>query len=224
MNNKYIDSILIKIKHYKANIKTIKSGLWILAKMIKLDKSGKLNATYNIVDYMSTLFYSTTDFGLKGSIFYIFSYLSGNIDIKNELCNLGWFYFKNRDIAFNRIDLMQNMSNQTKFYSNIQGDIMLNKYVKLDPENEEYYNQFCLLLNTITYKQAYTKLRELYKSNNQIFTDPKLIVKILHLLCNYRYQQQLRQFIFSVIDFGLSNVYVMEKISGIVNSIGNNII
>ena len=223
IKNGFIEEILNIIKSDSSSYKLKKTAIWNLAKMLKLDKTQKLNLQYGIVDTLNNLFHYSTDYGLKGCLTFIFSYISHNSDVKNEINSLGWYYFRNRNIPFQRIDLM-NISPLSIKSQNFQNETIITKYINLNPINEDYYNQFCLLLNTITYKPAYSKLRELYKTNNQIFTNPKLLIKILHLLSNYRYQQQLRHFIYSVIDFGISNVIIMNEITKIVNSFGKEIL
>lgn len=225
----FIKQILPLISNDDYSIKLKKSAFWILAKMIKFDKTNILNNKYKVLELIHLTYLSTNDYSLKGSISYIFSFLSTNQEIKNELIKLGWTYFKNRDIAFQRLECMLNSNSQKdpgklSLSVSSSNDSMVNKYLELSPTNEEYYNQFCLLLNTITYKQAYTKLKDQHKIDNQSFSNPKLLVKIINLLSNYRYQQQLRQFIFSIIESGISNIFIMKEMSKILDSLGKDFI
>jgi hypothetical protein len=218
----YLESILSIIKSESSSVKHKKSALWIIAKIVKLDRIRILNIKYKILDLINTTFTSTNDFGLRGCIIYIFSYLSSNINVKNEIIKYGWTFFKNSDIAFYKLD--SEFHKESIKVSVVTGENVISKYVNLNSTNEEFYNQFCLLLNTITYKQAYSKLREQFKINPKSFINPRLIIRVLDLLCNYRFQQQLRQFIFSSIENGLNNVVVMKEINKILKSLGNEYI
>lgn len=218
----YIESILSIIKNESSSVKHKKSALWIIAKIVKLDRIRILNIKYKILELINTTFTSTSDFGLRGCIIYIFSYLSSNINVKNEIIKNGWTFFKNSDIAFYKLDF-QFQKDNLKINSSY-GENIIAKYVNLSSANEEFFNQFCLLLNTITYKQAYAKLREQFKINPRSFVNPRLIIRVLDLLCNYRFQQQLRQFIFSTIENGLNNVVVIKEIIKILKSLGNEYI
>lgn len=204
-------------------LKAKKSAYWILSKIIKQDKTSILNSQYKIIEFINNTYLNTSDYGLKGCICYIFSYLSTNQDIKDHLVMLGWTFFKNRDIAFQKFELMLNSVKEPKLAQPTTNSLII-KHVTLNETNQEFYTQIGLLLNTITYKQAYSKLRESYKLDNHTFHDPKLIIRIIYLLSNYRYQQQLRQFIFSIIDYGLSNIVIVNEMMQILDRLGKDLL
>ena len=229
MQNNYVELIIEIISNEKCNTKVKKSGFWILAKLIKLDKSNTINNNYQVIEKIHNVYSTSLDFGLKGCICYIFSYLATNNELQGELSKLGWCFYKGTEIAFYTRDLM--MSNYSKINdtkpilsNNFNAETIIQKYITLDSKNEEYYNNFCLLLSNFTYKQALSKLREEYKLNNQVFSNPKLIVKVISLLNNYRYQQIFRQFIFSVLEYGISNVVIMKEVSNMLDALGQELI
>lgn len=223
IKNNFIKEIIDYINNEKNSLKAKKSAFWILAKMIKQDKTLRLNTEYRVLELINNIFLTSLDYGLKGCICYILSYLSTNQEIKNELVKLGWTFFKNRDIAFQKFELMLN-SNKEPNSKSLQpaNKQVIIKYINLNNTNEEYFTQIGLLLNTITYKQAYAKLREAFKLDQHTFQDPNLLVKIVYLLSNYRYQQQLRQFIFSIIDYGLSNIAIVNEMTKIIERLGKD--
>lgn len=210
-----------------SSIKEKKAAFWMLAKILKSNQASILNTKFKIVEYIHNAFICSTDFGFKGSICYIFSYVATNSIMKKELVTLGWTFFNNRDIAFpSKMELLigSEIKDDNIFEtSNMNAEKMVQKYTKLDSNDEELYNQMCLLLNTITYKQAYSKLRESFKPDSNSCMDPKLLIRVISLLSKYKYQQQLRQFIFSITEPSLSNVPLMEKTRKLMESIGDNL-
>lgn len=286
-NNNYINDLMAYCGNNSTSNKEKKAIFWILAKILTSSNAVKINKKYNIINYINSCFVNSEDFGIKGNICYIFSYISIVGELKRHIANLGWNFFHNNNIAFpsnmdnlcrlnkkatnctysndyvttyslnkinsfvvsNKKSLFNNelksyesncsLSNsnlvkvnsysKNNYYYKINNyDVnqklkVFYKYTKLNLENEEYYNQFCLLLNIITSSQAYNKLKDIYKNNSYVFSNPNLLARVITLLSKYKYQHQIRIFIFSIIEPCLNNVVIMEKVVNLINKLCDNI-
>ena len=75
------------------------------------------------------------------------------------------------------------------------------------------------LLNTISYKQSYEKLNDMYKSDNKIINDPNLMLRFLSILSTYKYRQPLRRFILYLMENALSSTEMLESCQQIMESL-----
>lgn len=233
IKNSYIDSLLeiVEKNSISSNTKIVKAVFWILSLILISKNSILVNEKYSLLQVMNKKFLNCNDYGFKGSICFIFSFISSNNKLlKEELSKLGWTFFKDSDIAFpKKMELLLGNLNDDQVKAVRVEEVdnnekILYKFTKLSKDQEEIYNSFCVLLNTITHLQGYSKLKEMYKKNNLAFSDWRLVIRVLLLLTKYKFNLQIRQFIFSVLDKTLMNLVVMGKIKTELEALGDRIL
>lgn len=170
---------------------------------------------------------------MKGTICYILSFISGNPELKVSIEQLGWKYFFNSDICFPvdmkhlYLDIPGRVDN-SKIFDDLD---KLNRNVSLDEvklffifqKSNEIYTNIANLLNTISYKQSYEKLNEMFKSDSRAFADPHLLVKLYSILATYKYRQPLRRYILFLLENALSSQEIMDYAQKIIENIGENL-
>lgn len=213
VRNNYIERLYELIE--KSNSQKIKkSAFWILGKLCSKPLGTVLNEKYRIIDYINKVFLTTEDYGLKGTMCYLFSFISSSETMRNELTSYGWQYYFNTNICypekFDRI-YIQSIEHSNGFSELLDKLNRINTRINLNDSSQEIYNQCSNLLNTITYKQAYDRLKELFKSEPVLFEDPFLVVRVFALLSMYKYRLHTRQFFYFLFDKALSNVEILEK-------------
>jgi hypothetical protein len=98
-----IPKLIAMIDDENTSLKCKKAILWILAKICSKENYGNiLNSMFNILNKINEYFHKCQDFAMKGTICYIFCYISSNSDMKDYIKELGWEYFYNGDICFPR--------------------------------------------------------------------------------------------------------------------------
>ncbi len=133
-----IPKLLAMIDDDTTSLKNKKAVLWILAKICSKEKFGKfLNSLFSIMNKINEYFHKCRDYAMKGTICYLFCYISSNSEMKEYIKELGWEYFYNGDICFptNMNDLY--LSSQGAYENNkIFDDLAkVNKYVTLNEVN-----------------------------------------------------------------------------------------
>lgn len=191
-----------------------KSAFWILGKLCSKPFGTVLNQRYRIIEFINKVFVSTEDYGLKGTMCYLFSYISSSETMREELASLGWQYYFNTNICYP--EKFEAIHIQSIEHSNGFSDILdrmnrVNSKLCLSESSQEIYNLCSNLLNTITYKQAYDRLKELFKSEPALFEDHLLMLRVFNLLCMYKYRLHTRQFFYFLFDKALCNVDILEK-------------
>jgi hypothetical protein len=59
----------------------------------------------------------------------------------------------------------------------------------------------------------------MYKSDNKIINEPKLIIRLLAILSTYKYRQPLRRFILYLMENALTNGEILESCQQILESL-----
>ncbi len=135
-----IPKLLSMITDDNVSLKNKKAVLWILAKICSKENYGKvLNAEFSILNKINDYFHKCQDYAMKGTICYLFCYMSYNSEMKEFIKELGWEYFYNGDICF-PIDMNDLYLSNHEAYENkkVFDDLAkINKYVSL---NEVYFN------------------------------------------------------------------------------------
>lgn len=194
-----------------------KSALWILAKILSNNQNSILNNKYQIFEKISDLYFDTKDYCLKGTICYIMSYLYNFNSLKFKLDVSKWGYFNCTSIVYPKENFMAYFSTRDEVKKcklneiSTINEVKINK-IPLDSDAQEIYDNVCMILNAITYKQAYPKLKEFLKSNHESLKNVNLLIKIIYLLNNYRFLQPSRHFMFTLIDNGIQNMHLMNEI------------
>lgn len=139
-------TLISYLERENVSFKIKKAVLWILAKICKILKSyltlplgsknihGKiLNDQYKILDCIQTFFINCDDFAMKGTITYVFCYISQNRELRNVIENLGWEFFFNSDICLPKDMRNLYLDSGPKFESEKYFNAMdkINKYILL---------------------------------------------------------------------------------------------
>lgn len=96
---------------------------------------------FSILIKINKYFHKCQDYAMKGTICYLFCYISSNCEMKGYIKELGWEYFYNGDICFpvNMNDLYLS-SHEPLENNKIHEDLnKINKYVTLNDVIILYY-------------------------------------------------------------------------------------
>lgn len=194
-----------------------KSALWILAKILSNNENSILDNKYQIFEKISDLYFETKDYCLKGTICYIMSYLYNFNSLKFRLDVSKWGYFNCTSIVYPKENFLGYFTTREEVKkSKLNEKMMINESkinkIHLDSDSQEIYDNVCMILNAITYKQAYPKLKEFHKSNHESLKNINLLIKIIYLLNSYRFMQPSRHFMFTLIENGIQNMHIMNEI------------
>jgi hypothetical protein len=130
-----IPKLLLMIDDENVSLKNKKAILWILAKICSKEIYGKLlNSTFSILKKINEYFHRCQDYAMKGTICYLFCYISSNSDMKESIKELGWEYFYNGDICFpvNMNDLYLSTHEAYENKKVFEDLSKVNKYVSLN--------------------------------------------------------------------------------------------
>ena len=208
------------------NMKYIKSALWMLAKILIRDESGKKKKKYQIIQKILKFNDECSDYGMKGNIVYILSFISQKQSIKEYLKLNGYSYFFNTDICYPN-DMRKLYIDNTTSYENNKlkkdGDI-INKKITLSKESEIIYGNITNLINNIWSKTASIELDESFKKEPQLFNDPNLFIKVYAALSRHKFKQPVRRRILQYFDNCLASPEIIENASKILNELGEDIL
>ena len=218
---KYLD-----VKKLDKQSNSIKSALWILAKLLVKDTQGELETNYQIVKKIIDFNKNCNDYAMKGTISYILSYISQNQNIKNILETYDYSYFFNTDICYPNdfremyLDMKPSYIN-TKLNDEVD---KINKLIKLKGTTEDIYNNITCLINNISFKQAITELEETNKNNPQNFYDLNLFIKVYIVLSKYKFKQSIRRTILQYIDKAINSIDFAKDANKIFKNAGNDVL
>ena len=228
IDNKIVEKLFkyLDIEHLDKNANTIKSVLWILAKLLVKDNQGELDNNYKIVKKIVDFNRQCNDYAMKGTISYILSYISQNKNIKNTLETYDYSYFFNTDICYPNnireiyLDIKPNFINRRL---NEEVD-KINKLVTLTGPSEEIYNNFTCLINNISFKQAFDELEKTKKDNSQNFFDLNLFIKVYIVLSKYKFKQSARERILTYIEKAISSNEFAKEANNILKKVGKDVL
>ena len=220
-----IPNLISLLEKENISIKWKKSALWILGKICSKPQGTLLNDKYKILDEIIFFFSTCEDFAMKGTICYVLCYIAQNKDLRQAIETLGWQFFFNSDICFptNMESLYLNVGERyenKKFFEDLD---KINKYIFLNDKSLEIYNHIANLLNTITYKQSYEKLNDIFKNDSKAFNDPNLLIKIYSMLSTYKYRQPLRRFILTLFENCMASGDILEMSQQIMEKFGEDL-
>ena len=179
----YLINYLDNDNKINKNMKNIKSALWMLAKILIRDESGKIEKKYQIIQKILKFNDECSDYGMKGNIVYILSFISQKQSIKEYLKLNGYSYFFNTDICYPN-DMRKLYIDNTTSYENNKlkkdGNI-INKKITLSKESEIIYGNITNLINNIWSKTASIELDESFKKEPQLFNDPNLFIYVYNI-------------------------------------------
>ena len=208
------------------NMKYIKSALWMLAKILIRDESGKIEKKYQIIQKILKFNDECSDYGMKGNIVYILSFISQKPSIKEYLKLNGYSYFFNTDICYPN-DMKKLYIDNTTYYENNKlkkdGD-MINKKIILSKESENIYGNITNLINNIWSKTASLELDEILNREPHLFNDPNLFVKVYAVLSTHKFKQPVRRRILQYFDNCLTSPEIIENASKILNELGDDLL
>jgi hypothetical protein len=154
MNIGAIENLLNYLNNFNqsdTDIKNIKSALWILAKILIRDTTGKIENKYQVIKKILKFNEDCSDYGMKGNIIYILCFISQKQSIKEYLKLNGYSYFFNTDICYPNDMQKLYIDNSTCYDNNkIQKDedIILKK-ITLSKESETIFSNITNLINNI---------------------------------------------------------------------------
>ena len=208
------------------DIKYIKSALWMLAKILIRDETGKIEKKYQIIQKILKFNEECSDYGMKGNIVYILCFISQKPSIKEYLKLNGYSYFFNTDICYPN-DMKKLYIDKTTSYDNIKmkkdGDI-INKKIVLSKESEAIYGNITNLINNIWSKTASIELDDIYKREPHLFNDPNLFIKIYAALSRHKFKQPVRRKILQYFDNCLTSPEIIENASKIMGELGEDLL
>ena len=228
MESKIVDKLFdyLDIQKMEKDSNKIKSALWILAKLLVKDNKGELEANYKIVKRIIDFNLKCDDYAMKGTILYVFSYISQNKIIKNILETYDYSYFFNTDICYpnNIRDIY--LDSRTNYFNKSLNDEVnrIHKLVPLNGTSEEIYNNLSCLLNNISTKQAVPELDEMSKNNAQNFCELNLFIKVFIILSRHKFRQSERRRILHYLDKAISSNELAKEVSEILKSVGKDVL
>ena len=208
------------------DIKNIKSALWMLAKILIRDETGKIEKKYQIIQKILKFNEECSDYGMKGNIVYILCFISQKPSIKEYLKLNGYSYFFNTDICYPN-DMNKLYIDKTTSYDNNKikkdGDI-INKKIVLSKESEAIYSNITNLINNIWSKTASIELDDIYKREPHLFNDPNLFIKVYAALSRHKFKQPVRRKILQYFDNCLTSPEIIENSSKILGELGEDLL
>ena len=208
------------------DIKNIKSALWMLAKILIRDETGKIEKKYQIIQKILKFNEECSDYGMKGNIVYILCFISQKPSIKEYLKLNGYSYFFNTDICYPN-DMTKLYIDKTTSYDNNKikkdGDI-INKKIVLSKESEAIYSNITNLINNIWSKTASIELDDIYKREPHLFNDPNLFIKVYAALSRHKFKQPVRRKILQYFDNCLTSPEIIENASKILGELGEDLL
>ena len=208
------------------DIKNIKSALWMLAKILIRDETGKIEKKYQIIQKILKFNEDCSDYGMKGNIVYILCFISQKPSIKEYLKLNGYSYFFNTDICYPN-DMNKLYIDKTTSYDNNKikkdGDI-INKKIVLSKESEAIYSNITNLINNIWSKTASIELDDIYKREPHLFNDPNLFIKVYAALSRHKFKQPVRRKILQYFDNCLTSPEIIENASKILGELGEDLL
>ena len=208
------------------DIKNIKSALWMLAKILIRDETGKIEKKYQIIQKILKFNEECSDYGMKGNIVYILCFISQKLSIKEYLKLNGYSYFFNTDICYPN-DMNKLYIDKTTSYDNNKikkdGDI-INKKIVLSKESEAIYSNITNLINNIWSKTASIELDDIYKREPHLFNDPNLFIKVYAALSRHKFKQPVRRKILQYFDNCLTSPEIIENASKILGELGEDLL
>ena len=219
-------------------IKTCKSALWILAKILSKSKEGVLiEDRFNVIEKIYELFKSSGDYSLKGTIIYIFCFISQNREIKEILKSFDFTYFFNTDICYPIDEKLLQMDNNIMYENEkiIKDVELINKYLKLEKDSQNVYENMTSLINNITNNKAIEQMQDIInkqtkqmnRKKENIFEycqDVNLYVKILTLLSKFRFKEKDRRLILKYFAGSICSNEVSSKAMKIIERLGDDLI
>ena len=208
------------------DIKNIKSALWILAKILIRDTTGKIEKKYQVIQKILKFNEDCSDYGMKGNIIYILCFISQKPSIKEYLKSNGYSYFFNTDICYPNDMQKLYIDNSTCYDNNkIQKDedIILKK-ITLSKESETIFGNITNLINNIWSKTASLELDDTYKKEPQLFNDPNLLIKVYAALSKHNFKQPVRRKILNYFEYCLCSPEIIENASKILNDLGEDLL
>ena len=198
----------------------------MLAKILIRDESGKIEKKYQIIQKILKFNDECSDYGMKGNIVYILSFISQKQSIKEYLKLNGYSYFFNTDICYPN-DMKKLYIDNTTSYENNKlkkdGDI-INKKITLSKESESIYGNITNLINNIWSKTASIELDDTLKREPQLFNDPNLFIKVYAALSRHKFKQPVRRRIFQYFENCLASPEIIENASKILSELGEDIL
>ena len=208
------------------DIKNIKSALWMLAKILIRDETGKIEKKYQIIQKILKFNEECSDYGMKGNIVYILCFISQKPSIKEYLKLNGYSYFFNTDICYPN-DMNKLYIDKTTSYDNNKikkdGDI-INKKIVLSKESEAIYSNITNLINNIWSKTASIELDDIYKREPHLFNDPNLFIKVYAALSRHKFKQPVRRKILQYFDNCLTSPEIIENASKILGELDEDLL
>ena len=208
------------------DIKNIKSALWMLAKILIRDETGKIEKKYQIIQKILKFNEECSDYGMKGNIVYILCFISQKPSIKEYLKLNGYSYFFNTDICYpndmNKLYIDKTTSDDNNKIKK-DGDI-INKKIVLSKESEAIYSNITNLINNIWSKTASIELDDIYKREPHLFNDPNLFIKVYAALSRHKFKQPVRRKILQYFDNCLTSPEIIENASKILGELGEDLL
>ena len=228
VENKIVEKLYkyLDVNNLETKSNTIKSVLWILAKLLVKDNQGELELNYRLVRKIIDFNKKCDDFAMKGTISYILSYISQNKSIKNIMEEYDYSYFFNTDICYpNEIKeiYLEKRPNYINRKLNEEVD-KINKLITLTGTSEEIYNNISCLINNISFKQAITELEETNKNNSQNFYDLHLLIKVYIVLSKYKFKQTARRSILHYIEKAIGSNDFAQEANKILKNVGKDVL
>ena len=222
---KLLNYLDIENKNNK-DIKNIKSALWILAKILIRDATGKIEEKYQIIQKILEFNKNCGDYGMKGNIIYILCFISQNRNIKEYLQSNGYSYFFNTDICYPNDMKTIYIDNSTSYDNNkIQKDQdIISKKIVLSKESETIYGNITNLINNIWSKTASIELDDTHKRQPQLFNDPNLFIKVYAALSKHKFKQPVRRRILQYFEYCLCSPKIIENAAKILNDLGEELL
>jgi hypothetical protein len=208
------------------DIKNIKSALWILAKILIRDTTGKIEKQYQVIQKILKFNEDCSDYGMKGNIIYILCFISQKQSIKEYLKANGYSYFFNTDICYPNDMQKLYIDNSTCYDNNkIQKDEdIITKKITLNKESEIIYGNITNLINNIWSKTASLELDDTYKREPHLFNDPNLLIKVYAALSKHKFKQPVRRKILTYFEYCLCSPEIIENTSKLLNDLGEDLL
>ena len=229
MNIGAIENLLNYLNNFNqsdTDIKNIKSALWILAKILIRDTTGKIEKQYQVIQKILKFNEDCGDYGMKGNIIYILCFISQKQSIKEYLKANGYSYFFNTDICYPNDMQKLYIDNSTCYDNNkIQKDEdIITKKITLNKESEIIYGNITNLINNIWSKTASLELDDTYKREPHLFNDPNLLIKVYAALSKHKFKQPVRRKILTYFEYCLCSPEIIENTSKLLNDLGEDLL
>ena len=208
------------------DMKYIKSALWMLAKILIRDETGKIEKKYQVIQKILKFNEECSDYGMKGNIVYILCFISQKPSIKEYLKVNGYSYFFNTDICYPNDMKKLYIDNTTSYENNkLKRDSdIINKKIALSKESENIFGNITNLINNIWSKTASIELDDIYKRDPQLFNDPNLFIKVYAALSRHKFKQPVRRKILQYFDNCFASSEIMENISKMLDDMGEDLL